>query len=94
MKVLKQAAALAALSLVLGNPVTAGAASGVIRFSGRVVVPTSIPLTYSATAPADEAVIRQVYTLRDAQRILATDVLDYFATYAPTDARLVSVTYD
>jgi type 1 fimbria pilin len=94
MKTPKLAAILAILSLALSNSLTAGAATGVIRFSGRVVAPTSAFLVFYTSKSTDESVIRQTYALRDAQHSLATNVLDYFATYAPADAQLISVTYN
>ncbi len=72
---------------------TYAATSGVIRLSGLVYEPASAAVTFDAYKHGELEQKRQTYSLSAAQTMLASDVLNYFATYAPQDAELVSVIY-
>lgn len=72
---------------------TYAATSGAVRFSGLVYEPASAAVTFDAYKQRQLEQKRQTYSLKAAQIMLTSDVLDYFATYAPKDAELVSVIY-
>jgi hypothetical protein len=69
------------------------ATSGAIRFSGLVYEPASAAVTFDASKHRQLEQTRQTCSLSTAQAVLLSDVLNYFATYAPKDAKLVSVVY-
>jgi hypothetical protein len=71
----------------------AHSAGGTITFHGAVVRETSLPSPAGAYNPAGLAGAATVLPLNEACARLSSDVLDYFATYAHHDAKLVSVTY-
>jgi hypothetical protein len=91
MKTRKLALALIALSLY-GTNTHATGVSGVMRFTGLVYVPASAAIVSDTTA-CDSIADRHVDSMNHAQSTLHSDVLDYFATYAAEDAKLVSVSY-
>ncbi|QAU23851.1 hypothetical protein EO087_07495 [Dyella sp. M7H15-1] len=67
---------------------------GLITFVGSITRPTSMPTPTgardNATSLAEPATIQP---LMAAQARLHADVLDYFATYAAPDAKIVTFTY-
>jgi hypothetical protein len=71
----------------------ASTASGVIRFTGMVFEPASAALTVDSHNQAALEQSQHIYPLSQAQVMLSSDVLNYFATYAAKNAKLVSVTY-
>ena len=72
---------------------THAATSGVIRFTGGVSEPASAAITVDVHTRIQLQQTRQTYPLNKAQAMLSSDVLNYFATYAPKDAALIRVTY-
>jgi hypothetical protein len=91
MKTRKLALALIALSLY-ATSTHATNASAAMRFTGLVYVPASAAIVSDTTAYASIA-DRHVDSMSHAQSTLHSDVLDYYATYAAKDAKLVSVSY-
>jgi hypothetical protein len=87
------------LSLLLTSPLSTGAhatntvAGGTISFHGVILQSTATPSptrTYNATKLP---VATTTLPLGKARQLLSSDVLDFFATYAPADAKFVSVAY-
>ncbi|GLQ97517.1 hypothetical protein [Dyella mobilis] len=86
--------ATATLCLLCMADVQASTTSGgIITFRGGIVQMASASSPATPHNHAELAQTSQAYALRDAQRKLSSDVLDYFATYAPKNAQLISVTY-
>jgi len=93
MRTLKWVAVLLGALLAHGA-LAATTGSGTIRFTGDVYSPASAATalrTANTPRAPNEA---KTYALRNAQRMLPCEILDYFATYAAKDAKFVSVTYD
>jgi hypothetical protein len=70
----------------------ANTASGVIHFTGLVYQAASASKAFHTTATQQARTV-QTYSLDKAQAMLHSDVLDYYASYAPKDAAVVSSTY-
>lgn len=68
--------------------------SGVIHFTGLVYRPASASIAFHASEPQAQKSTVRVYSLDEAVNKLHSDVLDYFATYAPKDSTVVSATYE
>lgn len=66
---------------------------GTITFNGFLSQPASTAVAFDTGAPSVLAQSKQVMSLGEARTKLSSNVLDYFATYAPKDAQFVSVTY-
>ena len=66
---------------------------GTITFHGAIIRSTDAPSATAINAPSNlvESVSNQL--LGQARTSLSSDVLDFFATYAPPDAKLISVAY-
>jgi hypothetical protein len=71
----------------------ASTTSGVVRFTGLVFEPASAAAAADARNPSAPEQSRRTCPLSQAQAMLSSDVLDYFATYAAKDAKMVSVAY-
>jgi len=84
---------LAAVPLLVATAAHAGTSSGTITFTGRVCAPASAAIYADSRKQIAYVRDERVQPLRDARAALSSDVLDYFATYAPSNAKLVSVAY-
>jgi hypothetical protein len=86
--------AAAALCLLCMADIHAATTSGgTITFNGSIAQTASASMTAVRSSQAEPVQTTQVYALAEAQRRFSSDVLDYFATYAPGNAKLISVTY-
>jgi hypothetical protein len=85
-------AAIAFVVLAVSTPcLHANTASGYIRFTGRVYQAASASRAFHSTTRQARTV--QAYSLDKAQSLLHSEMLDYYASYAPKDATVVSSTY-
>ncbi|RDS80483.1 hypothetical protein DWU98_13775 [Dyella monticola] len=81
-------------ALFAHDVLAATTASGIIQFTGKVYAPASAAMALSTSNASRSLNEAQTYALRNAQRMLPCEVLDYFATYAAKDAKFVSVSYN
>lgn len=87
------------LSLLLTCLLATGAhaantvAGGTITFQGVIMQSTATPSPTRTYNAAKLSVATTTWPLGKACQLLSSDVLDFFATYAPADAQFVSVTY-
>lgn len=84
---------LSALALATGVQASTLAPGGIIHFRGAITQPAYVPMTTSTTTQVRLAEATVTLPLSKARTMLSSDVLNYFATYAPADAKLVSATY-
>ena len=68
-------------------------ASGVIRFTGKVVAPTTVPIVTRIPLHADPGQTIKIESLAQARTRLSSELLDYYAQYAQPQAQLVSTVY-
>ncbi|GAB2570652.1 hypothetical protein ISP15_02070 [Dyella jejuensis] len=93
MKILAFAMLIFTSSLAFTSQATT-VSGGVIYFTGVVSVPASAALVDRSPGPVSSGHSSQVNTLESARRMLFSDLLDYYATYAPKNAKVVSATYN
>ena len=87
-----QRTAIAFVVLAMSTPcLHANSATGYIHFTGRVYQGASASRAFHTTI--QQARTTQTYSLDKAQALLHSDMLDYYASYAPKDATVVSSTY-
>ena len=79
---------------LLAFQVQASTVKGTIHFTGLVYTPASAALPFGHSQQASTARDKHIYSLATAQKLIRSDAFDYFASYAPQNAELVSVTYN
>lgn len=84
---------LAAVSVLVTTGACAGTSSGTITFKGSVTTPASASVAIYSSNQAGLTGDKSIQSVRDARAALSIDLLDYFAMYAPSNAKLVSVAY-
>jgi hypothetical protein len=85
---------LAAPLLVSGVHAAPSTSKGTITFYGVITRNTFTPSSNFAPDTAGVATMTMVLPLNSARAMFSSDVLDYFATYARPDTKVISVTYD
>jgi type 1 fimbria pilin len=93
MKTRKLPLALLALSFFYATSAHAGAASGMIHFSGLIYQQASASMDVQTARTDAPIATKKTDSLRDFRNTMQRDALDYFETYAGKDAKVVSVTY-
>ena len=69
------------------------AQSGRIEFHGRIFVPAAASMAMQTHNQINAIQTTRTQTLSEARAALPVEALDYFATYARGNARLVSAVY-
>lgn len=82
------------MGLLFAFQVQASAMKGTIHFTGLVYTPASASIWLGRSGELSATHDEHIYALATAQKLMPSDVLDYFASYAPQNAKLVSVTYN
>jgi len=64
-----------------------------MHFTGRVYEAASASMAVHASRQQQDDLVVRTFSLADAMTALHSDLLDYFAGYAPRNSRVVSATY-
>ncbi|HTV86520.1 MAG TPA: hypothetical protein VME63_14045 [Dyella sp.] len=84
---------LAALVMSITCAHASTASSAFIYFTGRVYLPASASMTFHSAGQQVPQRTMQTYSLDKAQKLLQSHVLDFYASYAPKNAIVISSTY-